>query len=234
MKKLALLIAVLLLAAVASHAEVAPGSFLLEGVVANIEGGRLLVETMEFGDVAVLTDENTAWDVGFELHPGAYVYIDYDGQMTRSMPPQVMADSVRSHVLAGAIVEVYARDGALLIETEEHGRVYVRMPEGWDGAAEPGQDIAVYFSGIMALSMPAQVGAGLAVIGYTVEGEVEEIGSGFLIVGRDEKAIRVNFEPSAAPEGLEIGDYVRAFHDGRMAYSMPPQVSAHEIVKLNR
>jgi len=233
-KKLALLIAFLLLAAVASHAEVAPGSFSLEGVVANVEEGRLLVETAEFGDVAVLTDENTVWDVDFELHPGAYVYIDYDGQMTRSIPPQVMAVTVRSHLLAGAVAEVYARDNALLIDTKEHGQVYVRLPENWDGGAEPGQDIRVYFNGIMALSLPPQVGAGLVVVGYTVEGEVAGIGSDFLIVGEGEKAIRVNFAPGAAPEGLAVGDFVRAFHDGRMAYSMPPQVTASEIVRLNR
>ena len=53
----------------------------------------------------VLISEDTVLETGYELAVGDYVYVDYDGVMTRSLPPQVTAGRIVSHKLEGDVLE---------------------------------------------------------------------------------------------------------------------------------
>ena len=81
--------------------------------------------------------------------------------MTRSLPPQVTADTISMYCLQGEVTEVYPDQNAVLLNTETSGDVYVRLPEGWEDDLSPQQQLIVYFNGVMTMSLPGQINASL-------------------------------------------------------------------------
>ena len=219
MKKIALILMLALLFIFPASAEPA-GQTGIEGLVLEyIAGEHILLDTFDGAET---------------LSVGDYIYIDYDGKMTRSLPAQITALTVRCHVLEGEVVEYYADEKAMLIDTESHGEVYVRLPADFSQTPSAGDPVRVYFNGAMTLSLPGQVNAGYVVLGNTLQGEVTQLNAESLLLKSVDAEYQVNFEEGALPECTSVGDVIRIIYDGKMTYSLPAQVYAQEIIPLGR
>ena len=165
---------------------------------------------------------------------GETVRVTYNGQMTRSIPAQVTADTVDIAVtideLAGEIVEITG-DG-ILLQTKDM-QVLVNVDEGTvyetDGELAVGDYIHVLYDGIMTRSLPAQVYA--QKIGcYKTTGTVSELTeSGFLLTTETD-VVQVNAD-AALLDGMENGMTVTVYSNGAMTMSLPGQIGAEKIVK---
>ena len=155
--------------------------YMIEGIVAANDENGILVSTIDIGDVLVQVSEETVWDGTEAPETGDYVYVDYSGMMSRSLPPRITAQVIRSWQMDGTVTEVFAEENAMLVNTETHGDVYVRLPavaqaeeqaetevqeETSEEAILPqsGDKVTVYFNGVMTMSLPGQINAGLVVI----------------------------------------------------------------------
>ena len=207
----------------------------MEGIVLEIaEDGSYLINTIEHGDVQVLVSDETFTEAIRDISVGDYLYIDYDGKMTRSLPPQVNASVVRMYSLEGSIIESYPEENAVLLMTETHGEVYVTLPADWAEQEITTETLTVYFNGAMTMSLPPQVNAGYAVPGYSIQGVVTEIAEDYLTIGEELEAVQVNFEDGLLPEDVNVGDVIRVIYNGMMTRSLPPQITAGEIVQISR
>lgn len=235
MKKLCLiLLAALLAGLTATAAPVAEAPVSLQGVVLEVdERGGYLIETAEYGEVQVLVHEETFMDTDREIAVGDYLYVDYDGRMTRSLPPQITAAIIRMHCLTGAVMEADAAENTVLLQTDGFGEVLVHLPEEWAGQETDAEEMIVYFNGAITMSLPGQIAAGLAVPVYALQGVVAEIGDGSLILGEGKDAVQVNLS-AELPKDLCIGDVVRVRYDGKMTRSLPPQITAMELIQISR
>ena len=153
--------------------ETAAEVYMIEGVVVQNDENGILVNTADLGDVLVLTVDETVWDGTDTLEAGDYVYVDYSGMMTRSLPPQITAMVIRSYRMDGVVTEVIAEENLVIINNELQGNVIVHLPEVAEGEEAPAlpqanDTVTVYFNGAMAMSLPPQIGAGLVVI-HTAE-----------------------------------------------------------------
>ncbi|MEG2605521.1 MAG: hypothetical protein RSB91_11325, partial [Clostridia bacterium] len=74
----------------------------LEGLVTALVEGGFLMEDIDIGSVMLNVDEQTMRDgilTDGEIEVGQYVLVQYDGRLTRSLPPQAHADRVGCYVL---------------------------------------------------------------------------------------------------------------------------------------
>lgn len=132
-----------------------------EGYVTEIIDGGFVLEDIQRGQVILNTDDSTVWDgllIDGELEAGMYVMVDYDGRLTRSIPPQAHADRVGCYTLQGTVSEV-AENGLLLTGDERFGDVWVKTGLVDARHVYPGMTLLVYYDGIMAMSLPGQVTA---------------------------------------------------------------------------
>jgi len=165
--------------------EVPAEVYMIEGIVTQNDENGILVNTSDMGPVLVLTGDETLWEGTETLEVGDYVYVDYNGMMTRSLPGQINAMVIRSYRMDGVVTEVLAEDNAILINTDTHGDVYVHLPvneqeadaETAEAAPEAGEteemqptapaagdSVTVYFNGVMTMSLPGQINAGLVLV----------------------------------------------------------------------
>jgi hydrogenase maturation factor len=194
----------------------ASGSAQLEGVIAEIrQDGSFLMDSISMGQVLVQTNEETALEGVEALAAGQYVFVEYDGTMTKSVPPQATAQKVSCYVFEGTVQSVDEAAGTALVESEEYSLVQVKLPV-METALHEGDYVAVYFGGAMAMSYPAQAG-GLKVDVYAkASGTVAEIGDGYFTMDTQSGTIRVNIgEETVLPEALEAGDEVTVLYNGQ-------------------
>ena len=207
---------------------------LITGTVIAVTDEGVLIETEANGEVLVLTHEATVWETTGDIAAGDYIYVDYDGQMTFSLPAQISADVVRMHRLEGDIKEIYAEENAVLLSTEQSGEVYVRMPESWAQTEIDFSHMTVYFDGVMTMSLPGQINAGLVAPGYSLQGAISEIAEGYILIGEGAESVQVHIAEGQLPETAEVGTVVRVMYDGQMSRSIPAQITANEIVQISR
>lgn len=236
MKKIIGLIAVLvmLLSISAVGLAEAPTVFQLEGVILEkTEDGDYLIEAATMGEVLVKISEDTIFEGQMNLTVGQYIFVTYNGMMTRSLPPQVSAQKIDCYFLDGVVTSLEQDESSMLVDSKEFGPVIVHLPE-MDVLPQDGDQVRVYYSGVMALSYPGQV-SGLKVDIYSkLEGEVRYVEEAFLLIEGDNGTIQVNLaEESSIPEGLDVGTEVTVYYTGIMTKSLPPQVFAHLIEILN-
>ena len=235
MKKLFMILLAALFVFCSAHAEpVSEESFALEGMVLEITEEGWLIENAELGEVMILTSEDTYVEAMRDIIPSDYLYIDYNGMMTRSLPPQVTASVVRMYVLTGSVVEANAEENTLLLNTDTHGEVMVNLPEEWAGYEIDSEYMTVYFNGAMTMSIPAQIGAGHALPGYTLQGTVTEINDDWMLIGEGMEAVQVHYAAPLMPENVKVGDVILVIHDGQMTRSIPAQISASQIIQVSR
>ena len=209
--------------------------YMLQGTILEVQEDSLLIEDAAQGEVLVLISDETVQETGYELGVGDYVYVDYDGQMTRSLPPQVTAGRIVSHKLEGDVVEVYAEENALLLYGSDGNEYRINLPEAWEGETFDAQRAIVYYDGAATLSLPPQVSAGLVLPEYAIEDIITELSGTSMTLGMDEGAVLVEFDPALLPEGLEVGDAVRVSYESADAgtNAAPTQVTATAILKIS-
>lgn len=207
----ALVTAIVLMAFAALPALAEDAAFTFEGYVTEVSEDGFVIEDKDMGEVQLNTDDLTKWDGILAEEPievGHYVFVEYDGKLTKSIPPQAHADKVGCYVLNGTAGEILP-DGILLTGDEVFGDVLVRM----DGSMEhiyAGVPMTVYYNGIMALSMPGQVGAA-AVIVPCFEGDVgekDEDGTGFWLETADGASVHIKLDESTLIGRFDVIDEV--------------------------
>lgn len=209
--------------------------YMLQGTILEVQEDGLLIMDEAQGEVLVLISDETVQETGYELGVGDYVYVDYNGQMTRSLPPQVTAGRIVSHKLKGDVVEVYAEENALLLYGSDGNEYRINLPEAWEGETFDAQRAIVYYDGAATLSLPPQVSAGLVLPEYAIEDIITELSETSMTLGMDEGAVLVEFNPALLPEGLEVGDAVRVSYESADAgtNAAPTQVTATAILKIS-
>lgn len=206
--------------------------YMLQGAILEMDEASMLINDAAQGEVLVLIGGETVLETSYDLAVGDYVYVDYNGVMTRSLPPQVTAGRIVSHKLEGDVAEVYAEENALLLYTADGGEYRVNLPGDEAQTGFDAQRAIVYYDGAATLSIPPQVSAGLVVPVYAVEDLITEIGEDSMTLGEGEGAVAVTFDPALLPEALSVGDAVRVIYDGEAAGPEPEEIVALEIVKL--
>lgn len=133
--------------------------FMLGGEVTEVGEGYFVMNDAELGEVQVNLGDDTLFD-GVEMDDlavGQFVYVLYDGKMTRSLPPQVFALRVSMYATVGSITEL--TEGKMTLVRDEIGdEVIVSLPEDAPELAV-GDHVTAYTTGIMTLSIPAQMNA---------------------------------------------------------------------------
>jgi len=207
MKKILIVVLVLLLAVVlpltAFGEEVDTE---LEGYVTEIVEGGFLLEDKELGTVMLNTSDATVWDgvlMEKELEAGMYVIVQYDGRMTRSLPPQAHADKVGCYVLEGTVSE-FLPTGILLTGDPLFGDVIVQF-EGDFPHVYLNVPITVYYDGVMALSLPGRVTAREIVVPQLSGTVSEKTEESFLLTDADGNEYHVNLsEDTLVTEVLPV------------------------------
>ena len=135
---------------------------LLEGLVTEVLEQGFVMEDIELGSVLLNVDETTVMDgilAEGDIEVGQYVFVEYDGRLTRSLPPQAHADRVGCYRLTGT-VDLSLSMGVLLTGDPIFGDVIIRV-DGSMPHLYQGMPITVYYNGVMAMSYPGQVTARL-------------------------------------------------------------------------
>ena len=256
-KWLALCLAVLWALPLAAYAQEGEEkvSTTLEGYVTEIVDGGFVLEDKQRGQVILNTDESTVWDgvlIDNELEAGMYVLVDFDGRMTRSIPPQAHADRVGCYTLQGVVSEFY-ESGVLVTGDEIFGDVIVNLELVDSAHVYVGMKVLVYYDGVMALSMPGRVTAHELVVPSLTGTVSEKKESSFVLTteGGDSYLVLMDENTltgmtlSATVEGVEEletepeagqtlewgdGDGVTVYYSGDMQETTPPQVTAMEIL----
>lgn len=133
---------------------------LLEGLVTEVLEQGFVMEDIELGSVLLNVDETTVMDgilAEGDIEVGQYVFVEYDGRLTRSLPPQAHADRVGCYRLTGT-VDLSLPMGVLLTGDPTFGDVIIRV-DGSMPHLYQGMPITVYYNGVMAMSYPGQVTA---------------------------------------------------------------------------
>lgn len=117
----------------------------------------LMIETQDFGLVEVHFTEETLLEGAEDFVVGDYIFVSYNGVMTRSLPPQVTAEKVTAYSFTGTVSQL--KEEGFMLTTETAGDVWVNaLPEQLETVAD-GQEVTVYFNGIMTMSLPGQISA---------------------------------------------------------------------------
>lgn len=133
----------------------------LEGYVTDLIDGGFVLEDIQRGQVILNTDASTVWDgvlMEGQLEVGMYVLVDYDGRLTRSIPPQAHADRVGCYTLQGCVSD-FSATGLLLTGDALFGDVWVNLEMVEARHLYTGMDVLVYYDGVMAMSLPGRVTA---------------------------------------------------------------------------
>lgn len=183
----------------------------LEGLVTEIVDGGFVIKDVEQGEVMVNTSDATVWDgllAEDELTVDQYVFVDYNGAMTFSLPPQVHADRVSLYMLSGIVTEVL-EDGSILMNDWMNGDVIVHLTEDMQHV-HAGSSIVVYHNGAMTLSLPAQVSASYIKL-ISATGVISEVTEdGFLLNTLDGQILLVGLNGAtvvteeALPENADL------------------------------
>jgi len=194
-KLLSVLMMITMLAAMPFAAMAEETDTLLEGLVTEIVEGGFIMNDAEMGEVMLNTSEVTVLDgilAEGELAVGQYVFVEYDGRMTFSLPPQAHADRVACNVLTGSVTEVL-EDGSILMNDDTFGETIVHLGEGMSHVYA-GMPIIVYYDGVMALSLPGQANASHIVLPEltgTISNQTEE---GFTLTDADGIEYEIKFD----------------------------------------
>lgn len=212
MKKMMMVLLAMALAMGLGLARAEASAFTLEGIVTEMrEDGAFLLNTADFGDVLVKVSETTEWTQLKGIEAGAWVAVTFDGVMTRSIPPQITAQSVRWFRIDGVVLDEVAPEGAFLLDTFTLGKLVVHLPEGV-AAPAPGTLWSVDYNGIVMLSYPGQIAARNLVALEALSGTVTASGEGFLTLDTPDGACRVALKPNARlPEAINVGDAVTVY-----------------------
>ena len=165
---------------------------LLEGLVTEVLEQGFVMEDIELGSVLLNVDETTVMDgilAEGDIEVGHYVFVEYDGRLTRSLPPQAHADRVGCYRLTGT-VDLSLSMGVLLTGDPIFGDVIIRV-DGSMPHLYQGMPITVYYNGVMAMSYPGQVTARHIVVPELTGTVSDRDSAGFTLTDADGNEYRV-------------------------------------------
>ena len=165
---------------------------LLEGLVTEVLEQGFVMEDIELGSVLLNVDETTVMDgilAEGDIEVGQYVFVEYDGRLTRSLPPQAHADRVGCYRLTGT-VDLSLPMGVLLTGDPTFGDVIIRV-DGSMPHLYQGMPITVYYNGVMAMSYPGQVTARHIVVPELTGTVSDRDSAGFTLTDADGNEYRV-------------------------------------------
>ena len=229
MKKLfAILLAALLgvSAAYATQTDLATGTDLDDEIIT----GEYVLLLTSYGQElqANLSEDSAYMTEGLEI--GDYVYVAYNGMMTRSLPAQISVIALGCEKLTGVIEELSEEGFLLRTEDFEDGVFVVGNAATVEGLTVD-MPVTVYFDGRMTRSLPPQIHA-LHVRMMELNGLVDEvIDGGFLLT--DENGVQYEVHvPETAVQLLQpgVGEAVRVVFNGVATMSLPAQVNALEVL----
>ena len=137
-----------------------PENYFVSGFVMEImEDGSILILTNQGEEIVIHLHDETINELE-EIVPGQFIIADYNGMMTRSLPPQISADHLYVYTMDGIVTELIEDEEtrAFLMETELHGIVMVRLPEDIILPTLE-EHVRIHFNGVMTLSLPGQINA---------------------------------------------------------------------------
>lgn len=215
--------------AASAESDAAQEYFALTGRVteAREDGSFLLVGIQDGQETHVLVNEDTVEEAAWEIGVGDVVTVVYDGKMTRSLPPQVTAQVIRSYSLEGLVQSVDSALNRVLILSNDSGEVWMTLPGSENAEDFADAQVRVFFNGVMALSLPAQATAFAIEKVFVEEGVVETIETDAFVMTWGDSQLRVNFDAhTKVAKGFDVGDTVLVVYNGIMTRSMPGQVYA--------
>ncbi len=259
-KMISLLLALLLPMAALPAVGEEDECFQLSGVISELTETGFLLEDAQQGTVEVLLGEATELlgdlaeqeeeatltegedipaelveNAALTLSVGCYVTVTYDGKMTRSLPPQVTAQSVSCYAVSGVVSEL--GEDSLMLISERLGDVMVHlseaMPQVWEGGF-----ITVYFDGAMTASLPPQISA-LYIERPTLVGEMSDAtDDDFLLTTDDGDIFQVLLGDTTLLSGtMADGDRVAVLYSGETtqpAEEVPAQLTAYAVMGIAR
>lgn len=192
-------------------------TYTLQGLITEVDSGYFVMDDETRGDVRVnLDDAITAYDgiaAKDKLTVGLYVFVQYNGIMTRSLPPQVTALKVGCYVVIGTVSDIltygYIVEGDTVI-----GKVIVHMDDSLPPVYK-GVPITLYYDGIMALSMPPQISAAYIIV-PVLEGVISGASKdGFILTDDSGKAHQIALSDETRVLTLPAeGERVRVYYSG--------------------
>lgn len=214
-----LLILTLFLPGLRASAQTA-ASATLQGLITEVGDGFFLMDDNTVGSVRVNLDDHLTVYEGTAardaLAADQYVYVTYDGVMTRSLPPQVTALKVSCFSIRGTVGAIL--DGGYTVEGDAVlGTVIVHMGEGFPPVFR-GVPVTVYYNGVMALSMPPQISA-VHIAVPSLTGTVSDMTDrGFTLAPKDGGVQTVSLTAETAMQFLPAdGDMVTVYYSGTAA-----------------
>lgn len=131
----------------------------VEGLIVTVEDGSFILQDKDLGEIQVNLSDATVFE-GVDasaLAFGQYVFVDFDGKMTRSLPPQIAAMKVGMYPVSGVVTEI--AEGSVTIEQSNgNGEAVIHLLEGAP-ALNVGDEIVAYTNGAMTMSLPPQTTA---------------------------------------------------------------------------
>ncbi len=227
MKKMVTLMMALLLAVAApliAFAEDTEMITRLEGLVTEVIEGGFLMEDIQLGEVMVNTDENSVMDgllAQEELAVGMYVFVDFNGMMTRSVPAQVYAQRVGCYTLNGVASQI-TEEGILLTGDPIYGEVLDDL-EQTHTPVFLGAPVQVYYDGVITMSLPGQVTAHHVVVPELTGVVSETDGAGFTLIDADGNTYRI-----LTSDVLEVGELTEAVEEDETLVMDGEEVVADE------
>ncbi len=217
-KRIAALLAAAMLCLILPAA-LAEARLTLEGLITETGGGYFLLNDVELGPVRVnLEDGETAYEgviTKDTLAVGQYVYVQYNGAMTRSVPPQVTAEKVSCFTVAGTVTGIL-NDGYTVEGDPVLGTVIVHTDDAFPLILK-GVPVTVYYSGVMALSYPPQVTAVHTVVPALTGVASGVTDGGFTLTGDTGTAYRVTVSADTAVYALPAeGERLTVYYDGTL------------------
>ncbi|HNW85451.1 MAG TPA: hypothetical protein PKJ47_00735 [Candidatus Limiplasma sp.] len=165
----------------------------LQGLITEVGESSLVMNDLANGAVRVILEEGrTVYKGNAEkasMAVGQYVFVRYSGAMTGDNPPQATADTVECYWVKGTVSEILQNGyvvkgdsvlGTVMVHTDAQlAPVFLNVP------------ITVYYSGIMALSMPPQIEA-LQTVVPVLEGVASKVAEdGFVLTDDQGVAHRI-------------------------------------------
>lgn len=131
--------------------------YTLGGEVTEVGEDYFVIKDAELGEVQVNFGDDSLFEgvEADELAAGQYVFVLYDGKMTRSLPPQVFALRVSMYTVSGEITGM--EDGrATLVRDEIGDEVILTLPQDAPQLSA-GDRVTAYTNGMMTMSLPPQM-----------------------------------------------------------------------------
>lgn len=131
----------------------------VEGMIVTVQDRSFIIQDKDLGELQVNYDASSVFE-GVDasaLAFGQYVFVDFDGKMTRSLPPQIFAQKVGMYPVSGTVLDI-AEDKITIEQENGAGEAIVFLPEGAPELAV-GDAIIAYTTGAMTMSLPPQTTA---------------------------------------------------------------------------